>query len=337
MKKLNSEHVYSWEQIDNGAWNSLIVGNGASIAIHRHFNYSDLYEVAKSEGYLHLAEKIFSNLKSNDFEYVLLACWYAQIVNSALGKPSKEIESAYLEIRDALIKTVRYVHPVHAEISSHLKEISNFAKKFPTIISLNYDLMLYWAILQFNEKNKFWFKDAFIAGQFVKDWGYLRKPYAGADGSSLVFYPHGSLFLAKDRFGRETKISASLTGLIENITSSWISGDYVPIFVSEGTSEQKVNSIRRSRYLSAVLDDVLPALGANVVVYGWGFDPRDEHVLQAISRNPPDKIAVSVYTGQPTESQQEYCYSVLASVKKNLPKTKVIFYDSRSSGCWNNP
>jgi hypothetical protein len=337
MKESNENHIFPWNDVDNTAWNSLIVGNGASIAMHREFCYSDLYEVANSQGYLPSSVQIFSNLKSNDFEYVLMACWYAERVNLALGSPSKEVESAYGEVRDGLIKAVHYVHPAHAVVSSGLENVAVFAKKFPTIISLNYDLMLYWAMLQFNEKNEIWFKDAFIKGEFQKDFGYLRNPHPNATGASLVFYPHGSLSFARDYFGKESKISASSGGLIEAITDGWISGEFIPIFVSEGTSEQKVSSIRRSRYLSAVYEDVLPKLGHNVVVYGWSFEGRDQHVLEAIAKNPPSKIAVSVYTDQPVSRQQEYCYQVRAMVKKFLPKTSVIFYDSRSSGCWNNP
>jgi hypothetical protein len=68
-----------------------------------------------------------------------------------------------------------------------------FASAFPTVVSLNYDLTLYWAMLLFNAANGSWFKDAFHDGEFQTDWEYLLRPYGHAAGATLVFYPHGSL------------------------------------------------------------------------------------------------------------------------------------------------
>ena len=110
-----------------------------------------------------------------------------------------------------------------------------------------------------------------------------------------MFYPHGSLSVARDYIGDETKIAASTgaTGdLLEAITRKWSSGHYVPVFVSEGTSKEKVAAIRRSHYLTNVFEEVLPAIGASLVVYGWSFDERDQHVLNAISANSPKRMAV---------------------------------------------
>jgi hypothetical protein len=156
----------------------------------------------------------------------------------------------------------------------------------------------------------------------------------------LVFYPHGSLAVARDYLGDEAKISvgAGAAGdLLDTITLRWSSGNYVPVFVSEGTSKQKVAAIRRSHYLSNVYEEVLPRLGESLVVYGLSFDERDQHVLDAISTNPPKRIVVSVFTGQPDGDQQAFCHQVLKATGRSLPGTEVTFFDSRSPGCWNNP
>ncbi len=119
-------------------------------------------------------------------------------------------------------------------------------------------------MLLFNAAHGSWFKDAFHDGEFQTDWEYLRRPYGHAAGATLVFYPHGSLSVARDYIGDETKIAASTgaTGdLLEAITRKWSSGHYVPVFVSEGTSKEKVAAIRRSHYLTNVYEEVLPAIG----------------------------------------------------------------------------
>ena len=156
----------------------------------------------------------------------------------------------------------------------------------------------------------------------------------------MVFYPHGSLAVARDYLGGETKLAVgagSAGDLLDTITRRWASGHYVPVFVSEGTSKEKVAAIRRSHYLTNVYEEVLPALGDGLVVYGWSFDERDQHVLGAIAANQPKRMAVSVFTGQPAGDQQAFCHQVLKAAGRSLPATDVTFFDSQSPGCWNNP
>jgi hypothetical protein len=329
--------IDAWASLRDANWQTLLLGNGASIAIHNEFAYPTLHSVADAKGLLATTAPIFAKLGTTDFEHVLLACWYAEHVNVALGTPSADISAAYAEVRTALIQAVHSVHPVHADVAADLQRAGTFASSFPTVVSLNYDLTLYWAMLLFNAANGSWFKDAFHHGEFQTDWGYLRRPLPPATGATLVFYPHGSLSVARDYIGDETKIAVAAGDLLETITHRWSSGHYVPVFVSEGTSKEKVASIRRSHYLTNVYEEVLPELGENLVVYGWSFDERDQHVLNAISANPPKRMAVSVFTGQPDGDQQAFCHQVLKAAGRSLPDTVLTFFDSRSPGCWNNP
>ena len=334
MGKIN---IDVWASLRDANWQTLMLGNGASIAIHNEFAYPTLHSVADAKGLLATTAPIFAKLGTTDFEHVLLACWYAEHVNVALGTPSADISAAYAEVRTALIQAVHSVHPVHADVAADLQRAGTFASSFPTVVSLNYDLTLYWAMLLFNAANGSWFKDAFHHGEFQTNWGYLRRPLPPATGATLVFYPHGSLSVARDYIGDETKIAVAAGDLLETITHRWSSGHYVPVFVSEGTSKEKVASIRRSHYLTNVYEEVLPELGENLVVYGWSFDQRDQHVLNAISANPPKRMAVSVFTGQSEADQQAFCHQVLKTVGQSLAGTDVIFFDSLSPGCWRNP
>jgi len=335
-----NELPFCFELHDEFTWDTLLLGNGASIAIHGAFRFESLHSIAEERGLLPTTESIFTKLGTTDFEHVLLACWYAEQVNVALGTPSADISEAYEEVRTALIRTVHSVHPRHADVVEDLRRVGTFASAFKTVVSLNYDLIFYWAMLLFNEENGNWFKDAFLNGAFETNWERLREPFGDVKGATLVFYPHGNLFLARDYLGEEEKIEASFTeagNLLETITEKWSSGHYVPVFVSEGTSEVKVAAIRRSRYLTHVYEKVLPKIGENLVVYGWNFNKRDQHVLEAIQANPPKRMAVSVFTGQSEEDQLVFCYRVLKAVQRYLNGTEVVFFDSQSPGCWNNP
>jgi hypothetical protein len=341
---MSSIPIHSWADVNTTKWDAVLLGNGASVAIHTGFSYQTLHGVAAEKELLPTTVSIFEKLGTTDFEHVLLACWYAELVNKALETPSPHISEAYKEVRKALIETVHNVHPVHANVESDLQRAGKFASAFSTVISLNYDLTLYWAMLLFNQTKGKWFKDAFLNGKFQTDWKqkHFRTPSGNAKGASLVFYPHGNLCIARDHMGDETKITTNPEDdLLKTITDRWSSGNQVPVFVSEGTSEQKVAAIRRSRYLTHVYEQILPGLGENIVVYGWSFDERDQHVLDAISKKPPkqkppERMAVSVFTGLPDEDQQAFCYKVLTKIKQSLPNTHVDFFDSQSPGCWNN-
>jgi len=332
--------IRHWNELAQEQWSSLLLGNGASIALHPEFRYPTLHSVAHIRGLLPSTGAIFARLGTTDFEHVLLSCWYAEHVNTALGSPSPDITRAYAEVRSALIAAVHAVHPVHADVLAALYRAAVFASRFNTVITLNYDVTIYWAMLLFNATNGNWFKDAFVGanGAFNPDWGYLRQPFGGARGATLVFYPHGSLTIARDHLGRESKLMAGpAQDLLRTIADRWMSGYCVPVFVSEGTSAEKFASIRRSHYLTNVYDGVVSSLGEAVVIYGWGFDERDQHILAAISRNAPRRIAVSVYTGQPAADQQAYCHRIFGVIRPWLPYTAVDFFDSQSPACWSNP
>ena len=338
--------IDTWGNISKDNWKTLLLGNGASIAIHSGFDYPTLRSVADTKKLLTTTAPIFAKIGTTDFEHVLLACWYAKRVNMALETPSDKISNACEEVRKALIVAVRTVHPVHTDITQDIQRAAAFASIFKTVVSLNYDLTLYWAMLLFNEKKGGpYFKDAFIHGKFEWNCRYLYEPHLLATSATLVFYPHGNLSLARDHVGNETKIKASpltMEGLLKTITQKWKSGSHVPIFVSEGTSEEKLAAIHRSPYLTNIYENVLRRIGENLVVYGWSFDDSNQHVLNAISNpskpsKPPKRIAVSVFTGQSDEKQQAFCHQVREVIGRTLADTTVTFFDSQSPGCWNNP
>lgn len=331
--------IASWSSLPAVDWNSLLLGNGASIALHAGFDYRSLHTVASPN--LPTTGALFSKLGTTDFEHVLLACWYAELVNAALEAPAPLIRRAYEEVRTALIRAVTTVHPAHAAISSPLERVGCWASRFKTVVTLNYDLTLYWAMQLFNSSHGTWFKDAFLGGTFDLDWPRLRVPQVNTTGATLVFYAHGNLVLARDIYGSEFKLSAAGSGpepdLLSTVCAHWQAQSHVPIFVSEGVSSAKLAAISRSPYLSVVYNNVLNNLGDNVVVYGFDFGANDQHILDAMTKNGPRRIAVSVYTGQSVAAQQSYCHNVLSKTRHQLPSTDVMFFDAISPNCWNNP
>jgi hypothetical protein len=339
--------IKTWSSLKDNTWSSLLLGNGASIAIHPGFNYASLRDVAKNNRLLTTADTVFGSYNTSNFEYVLEALDHGRRVNAALGTPQQNVIRAYDEVRAALIEAVRHVHCGPDYVRRHIRPLVAFLKCFKTVVTFNYDLTLYWTMLEGNSQlGSTWFKDGFIDGEFVAWWPSLRDARLPATGATLVFFGHGSLVLGRDASGNEVKLAADQaspgwdTALLNTITAAWTNGTHTPLFVSECSSPEKLRAIRSSRYLSAVHDQVLGNLGESVVTYGFGFAQNDEHVLRAMAaqKKAPKRLAVSVFTKQPPGQQQAFCQYVLSAVRSALgTEVRVDFFDHASAGCWINP
>lgn len=72
-------------------------------------------------------------------------------------------------------------------------------------------------------------------------------------------------------------------------------------------------------------------MGESVTIYGWSLSDQDQHIVEQITRNPPQRIAISVRGGSQAFAQQE------EEIMHRAGVDQVDFYDSESLGCWNNP
>ena len=104
--------VLLWENIkDDYAQASLIVGNGASMAVSANFAYGSLYDAAVELKHISKpVQDVFDSFEVNDFELVLRRLWQAKLVNTALDIEHGKVEESYQQVRKALIATVRNVH-----------------------------------------------------------------------------------------------------------------------------------------------------------------------------------------------------------------------------------
>lgn len=252
----------------------------------------------------------------------------------------RKTTQTYNRTRQALIRIVRAVHPTQNRVARYFPHIGPFIQNFSTIVSLNYDLILYWAFLWANATTPaIKFKDCFPNGLFDYDWRKYRACIRGERKAILVFYPHGNLALGTDDQSNEQKITAGDIGahLLSRIIERWDSRTLLPLFVNEGATSQKLAAIRRSRYLGRIHDSVLEDLGRSLVIYGSSLQPNDEHILKAILRGRVTRIAISVHTtGNPTWSdicliQRERINRIAANQGRNVT---VTFFDSASPGAW---
>jgi Domain of unknown function (DUF4917) len=117
-----------------------------------------------------------------------------------------------------------------------------------------------------------------------------------------IYYLHGALFLFRgaheDLKVRRNSGEKGLLGLISNALNS---GE-IPLFISEGTSEQKLRAISRSHYLRFCYDK-LREKRERLVMYGISLSPaQDQHIIDAIKRKT-EHIAIAVYFGDKSARQ----------------------------------
>lgn len=330
-----SFRINSWSDISHRYSGTLLLGNGASRAVSERFSYVSLANHAFESGLLvDDALRLFEFFGTSDFELILRLVWQASNVNRSLGIPDEKTHDAYVRVRDSLIRAVRNVHPDYHEIAEQIPLLYSFVKRFDTVVYLNYDLILYWVVMYGSDiYDGCSLKDCFVNGVFYDDWRKLRNPICGNNSVTLAFYPHGSLVLARDLVEKELKLAAGGgIGLLETILHSWRTERYVPLFVSEGTAQQKINSIKGSGYLSTVYRDVLTSLSSDLVIYGWGLWGQDVYILNRMARSKIRRVAISVY-----DNDQAYCNRVHQLVIKKLGwNVEIEFFHSDSQGCWNN-
>lgn len=329
-----SFEIKDWNAIQDEYNGTIILGNGASIAVDNRFSYGSLKQHATENGLLtDDVQNIFDFFDTNDFELILRIVWQAANVNKSLEIEDNKTEQVYSHVRDCLISTVRDIHPEYQDISDQFEAIYAFLKRFTTVIPLNYDLIVYWVMMYGRDINdQHAFKDCYISSEFDDNWQRFRNPIGRERSCSLVFYPHGSLVLARDKIEDERKITTNSLSLLEGILHKWMEGNYVPLFVSEGVTEQKIKSIHSSYYLNTVYREVLSNLPPILVLYGWGLGEHDIHIIKRIAKSNIKKVAVSVF-----DNDQAYCNRVNKILQDELGnECKIVFFDSQSDNCWNN-
>lgn len=327
--------IYQWDEIKERFTDALLVGNGGSIAVHPGFRYGGLFEQARLLGHLTPdVRAIFAAFDTEDFELVLRRLWQAKHVNHALGIEVARVDEAHVEVRDALVRTIQATHIAHENALHALYPIYRFMRAFKTVVSLNYDLLVYWATLLGNDElgSRYHFKDGFRHGLFAGDWAFYRRPYDGVESPTIFCYAHGNIALALNPELEERKINAEGgSALLDAIVASWRAGGGVPLFICEGRAEHKLGAIMKSPYLRSVYEEILGALGDSITVYGWQMASQDRHILERVAQNPPKRAAVSVY-----RHNQDYCTHAVDTLKR-AGVAEVVFYDAASPGAWNNP
>jgi len=307
--------------------NSLLMGNGFSIAQGgANFAYANLLAVTDMRDD-DPRLKLFQDLDTVDFEQVMSALEVASQVELSYGNNVRaiELQTDADTVRDLLIQAVRVIHPgIQFELPpNEIVACGEFLSNFESLFTLNYDLLLYWVILNMERRPG----DGFGLGPEIA--GFRTFNVGGHGGT---YYLHGALHLFQSENFETQKRVLTANTIVDDIARSIRARRQLPLFVAEGTTEQKESKIRSIPYLRYCLE-ALESLDGTLFIYGHSVDPNDTHVYDAIFKSRISTLVICVY--DPDNNSQSIIERISPFLTRNR-EIACLFVDAAQVDPWGN-
>lgn len=322
----------------------LLLGNGFSIALNKNiFSYNSLFsnaDFSKSP----MLKNVFDELKTNDFEIIIRhlqnTAKIISIYRPNLSRIIQRLNDDANYLKDVLVKSIAGHHPSlpHDISPSQYATTRTFLNNFSNIYTLNYDVLLYWSLMQ----------DEVDSLKIKSDDGF-RHPDDPQEpdvswmqaNKSNVHYLHGALHLF-DKGTEVIKYTWSKTDvpLINQIRKS-LDEDKFPIFVTEGSWESKMEKIMHNAYLHKSLrsfEGSVRSKTSSLVIFGHSLHENDSHILNRIAEGSTQNLAISLYGDLISEEniniiEQSKRLKSRRSRFSNVP-LNVHFFDSETVRLW---
>lgn len=229
--------------------------------------------------------------------------------NDVLGVDATLHRERHEHIRSALLDAVHAVHvPWDKVPDTTLDRVAEVLVDHRAIFTTSYDLLVYWSLMRRPvDLGDFFWGVCFDIND--TELHFDRRP---------LYYVHGALHLIRRRSGTTCKLTRHDRNLLAQFLAD---PDSEPLFVSEGTADDKMEAIRSSEYLTFVYDR-LTRVEDRLVVFGQGLGDEDAHVADAI-RDPNRQIAVGV-RGQTNEE----IIARIGHYMKVLAGAELTFFDA---------
>ncbi|MCW5300704.1 DUF4917 family protein [Herbaspirillum lusitanum] len=318
----------------------ILLGNGFSIACRPNiFAYGKLFEQANFENISKTARLGFQALNTQDFEKVIKALQDAnKLVSTYIGPQelAEQLAQDAAGLRELLVQTIAATHPAWpGEISEEeYQACREFLANFKTIYTLNYDLLLYWVQMHVPQ------------GERPKSDDGFRKPPDDFESSYVVWEPsqsheqdmwflHGALHVF-DSGIEIKKYTWNNTGvrLINQIRDA-LNKNLFPIFVSEGTSNEKYERVRHNDYLAKAYRS-FSAIQGTLFIFGHSLAENDDHYLRCIKRGKIAKLYVGLYGDPNTEANKFIMRRAdqLAEGRSAKRPLAVAYFDASTARVW---
>lgn len=336
---------------------NLLLGNGFSIACDSNiFTYGSLYEQAKETHFKDIPEaaKLFEVFNTKDFEIVIRA-----LENSAKALPvfttkgqaiASKMQHQAGEVKTALVRTIADNHP---DIPNHIVDEKFWAcRRFLAhflngnndgrVYTLNYDLLLYWATLHEDpedEELELSINDGFGRDQDDDDADYVIWQGENNARDQRIHYLHGAIHLF-DAGSELKKYTWNNTGipLLDQARTAMEQGMF-PMFVAEGTSQQKLAKIKHSAYLYhsyKSFSETLKQKDQALFLYGHSLAENDKHILDKIPKGKVPHLFVSLF-GNPKEGYNKSIIQTAERLQRQRDERfplEVSYYDATSTNVW---
>jgi len=335
--------------LTNGAGpRNLLLGNGYSIAASENFNYSNLFQKTIFSS-MEWIVNIFNKYQTCNFEFILEVLKHAENVNEeivrvVLGESKAHlsnqvdiIHSARINLVSSFINTLRTIHPENNHLDQHGDGITGdmfiknreFLRNFSKFFTLNYDLLLYWSLLN----SEIVFADNFSSGLDYKFNDNFSQ-------NTTLWFLHGALHLRTDRFTGQTRkvVYRSQSTLLRQLADDLINSMY-PTIVFEGTASEKRSKIGSNTYLS-MANQHLASLGGSLFTFGFSFNDNDAHMQKAIADSDISMLCVGIRGSE--QNNLHICgkcreIQTLADSKRAAtlsPPLQVYFYNTSEMSIW---
>jgi hypothetical protein len=318
----------------------ILLGNGFSRAWRDDiFCYDALFEQANFSALSPAARDAFNALNTTDFETVIRALRQASRLATVYVADRPDLVQSLLGdadgLREVLASTIAANHPDRpAAVEPYRYEACRgFLSNFKDIYTLNYDLLLYWALMQEELEPHVEFDDGFRkpeddAAEYVT-WDTDR-----SYGQNL-HYLHGALhiFDAGVELQKFTWCNTG-TALIDQIRAA-LDQNRFPLFVAEGTAISKMERIEHSAYLCRAKRS-FAGIGGDLFVFGFSFSESDDHILRLLRKNKISRAFVSLHGTPNSESNVRIVRRIALAVDRRAPKNPltVEFFDADSANIW---
>ena len=320
----------------------LLLGNGFSIALKRNiFNYGSLLKEANFSTVPH-ARELFDTLNTQDFEAVIrLLVDMEKALRSYDACPPdllSQVKTDATAVKAVLANAIAQNHPDRPfDVTDHqYAACRSFLSKFRYIYTLNYDVLLYWALMKDDvDSLNIQCDDGFRNSEENEDALYVSWQDSH---SSTVHFLHGALHIF-DAGYEVTKFTWSKTeiAIVDQIRAALNENKY-PLFVAEGHSHDKLNKIMHSAYLHKALRS-FSSIGGSLFIFGHSLDDNDDHVLGKI---PTSKI-LDLFVGLHDDSNSTHNQKIIKKARKfgeersairRKPQLNVYFYDASTAKVW---
>ncbi|MCI0755549.1 DUF4917 family protein [Roseomonas vastitatis] len=204
----------------------LLLGNGFSIALKPNiFTYGSLYENADFSAVPHV-KKLFQALGTQDFEVVIKhlqdAARVVEVYRPSAKTLARRLRNDAAAIKDALVTAIAKRHPdrPYDVTAEQYAACRAFLGRFDHLFTLNYDVLLYWALMQEEvDERVFRHDDGFRHPEDEPDQPWVSWQQGN---SATVSYLHGALHLF-DAGSEITKYTWSKTDkpIVEQIGRPW--------------------------------------------------------------------------------------------------------------------